>query len=413
MRIIVAGAGIVGVSCAIWLRRAGHEVTMVDRTGPASGTSHGNAGILAAAAVVPVTTPGLVRRAPRMLMNRDSPLFLKWSYLPKILPFLGRFLSHANDGHVDRYGAAMSALLYDSVEQHQALADGTEAARFIDPVDYCYGYATRADFDADAYGWGKRKAAGFAFEVLDAETYAAYDPSFGGAFETVVRLGNHGRISGPGEYVKALARHFEDLGGEIRIATIHDLAMEGGEIAALETDRGRMTADKIVLAMGPWSKEIAHKLGVKVPLETERGYHLEFINPSIVPKSPMMVASGQFVITPMEGRLRAAGVVEFGGLKKGPSRAPFEMLRRRVRRLLPDLRYDDVVEWMGHRPTPADSLPLIGANDAGGQSYSAFGHQHLGLTAGAKTGRLIAELIDGQAPNMDMEPFNPMKYQRV
>lgn len=410
MHVIVAGAGIVGVSCAIWLQRAGYEVTIVDRAGPASGTSHGNAGVLAACAVVPVTTPGLLRRAPSMLLSPDAPLFLKWSYLPKLVPFLVKYLGYATDKHVDHYASAMTHLLHDSVAQHQALAAGTGAEQYIGTQDYCFGYATKADFDADSYAWKKRDVAGFDHEVVDGADYADYDPIYGSAFETVVRCKNHGSISDPGKYVQALADHFVAQGGTLHIAKINDIEVANGAITKLKTADGDMTADHVVFAMGPWSKDIAHKLGVKVPFESERGYHIELINPSQSPKSPMMVASGKFVITPMDGRIRAAGVVEFGGLEKGPSQAPFELLKRQVAKILPDVQYDSIVEWMGHRPAPADSLPLIGTNDATGRSYSAFGHQHVGLTGGPKTGRIIADLIAGKKPNIDLAPFDPMKH---
>jgi D-amino-acid dehydrogenase len=413
MKVIVVGAGIVGVSCAIWLQRAGHEVTIVDRNGPASGTSHGNAGVLAAGAIIPVTVPGLLRRAPEMLFNRDAPLFLRWSYLPKLLPFLAKYLPHATDAHVDVYGAAMSALMHDTLDQHRQLAADTAAAQYIHDDDYCFGYATHASFDADAYGWGKRKAAGYDFEVLSGAEYSAHDPVFGSAFDTVVACKNHGRISDPGAYVKALADHFVDQGGTLKIAAVQDVELDDGIITGLQTSGGPMVADHIVFAMGPWSKEIAHKLGVKVPLESERGYHLEFINPSLMPKAPMMVASGKFVLTPMDGRLRAAGVIEFGGLENAASRAPFDMLRRQVAAILPDMVCDDVVEWMGHRPAPADSIPLIGANDPQGKSFSAFGHQHVGLTGGPKTGRIIADLISERNPNMDLAAFDPRKYKAL
>lgn len=410
MDVIVVGAGIVGVSCAIWLQRDGHKVTLVDRAGPASGTSHGNAGVLAAGAIIPVTTPGLLRRAPGMLMDRNAPLFLRWSYVPKLLPFLAKYLRFATDAHVDHYAAAMSFLLHDTVDQHQQLAQDTPAANFIGDENYCFGYATQAAYEADAYGWEKRKAAGIDFEVVTGAEHTADDPAFGAAFETVVRCKNHGRISDPGAYVKALADHFVDQGGVLQICDVRDVDVTDGVITGLHTSEGAMSADHIVFAMGPWSRAIAHKLGVKVPFESERGYHLEFINPSIMPKAPMMVASGKFVLTPMDGRLRAAGVIEFGGLEKGPGRAPFEMLHRQVAEILPDMRSDDVVEWMGHRPAPADSLPLIGANDAQGRSYSAFGHQHVGLTGGPKTGRIIADLIGGKKPNNDLAAFDPMKH---
>ncbi len=410
MKIIVAGAGIVGVSCAIWLQRAGHDVTLVDKDGPASGTSHGNAGVLAGIAIVPVTVPGLARKAPGMLWRKDAPLFLKWSYLPKLLPFLARYMSHATDAHVDHYAHAMTNLMHNTVDQHLALAADTAAARFIKQADYCFGYATKADFVADSYAWDKRKAAGFTYEVVSGADYAAYDPLYGDKFETVVRCKNHGSITDPGRYVQALADHFVAEGGHLHLTQITDVAVKDGAIDALQTADGPMRADHIVMALGPWSRDIAHKLGVKVPLESERGYHIELINPSRMPKSPVMIASGKFVITPMEGRIRAAGVVEFGGLEHGPSKAPFDLLKRQVAALLPDVTYDHTVEWMGHRPAPADSLPLIGANDPAGRSYSAFGHQHLGLTAGPKTGRLIAELIGGDKPNMDLSPFDPQKY---
>jgi D-amino-acid dehydrogenase len=409
--ILVAGAGIVGISCAIWLQRAGFAVTVVDRAGPASGTSHGNAGVLAAGAVVPVTVPGLMRKAPGMLLDRDAPLFLRWSYLPRLLPFIARYMGYATDAHVDHYGKAMGALLMDSAAQHHALAAGTPAARFVCDDDYCFGYASRAAFEADSYGWGKRRAVGVRYDVLSGADYAAFDPLYGDAFETVVRCKDHGRISDPGAYVKALAAHFVAEGGTLHITAINDIVLEQGQIAALDTDDGLLRADTIVFALGPWSKKIAHKLGVKVPLESERGYHIELVNPSAMPRAPMMVAAGKFVITPMEGRIRAAGVVEFGGLKNGPSMAPFALLKRQVAALLPQVTYERIDEWMGHRPATADSLPLIGANDAQGRSYSAFGHQHVGLTGGPKTGRLIADMISGGRPNIDLAPFDPAKYQ--
>ena len=410
MNVIVVGAGIVGISCAIWLQRAGHEVTVLDRKGPASGTSHGNAGVLAAGAIVPVATPGIWKSAPGMLVNPDAPLFLKWSYLPKLVPYLVRYLGFATDAHVNHYAAAMTQLLHDSYDQHLQLAGGTPAEAYLHDDDYCFGYATKSAFAADRYSWGKRDANGFVYEVMTGAEYAAIDPAFGDAFETVVVCKNHGRISDPGAYVKALADHFVLQGGDLQLCEVQDVDIASGAITGLETTKGTFRADHIVLAMGPWSKEIAHKLGVKVPLESERGYHLEFINPSIMPKAPMMIASGKFVLTPMVGRLRAAGVVEFGGLKNGPSRPPFALLRRQVAAVLPDLQCDDVVEWMGHRPAPADSLPLIGANDSSGRSYSAFGHQHLGLTGGPKTGRIIADLVSGVPLNFDLEPFLPAKY---
>ena len=149
-----------------------------------------------------------------------------------------------------------------------------------------------------------------------------------------------------------------------------------------------------------------------MPLETERGYHLELWDPSFMPRSPVMVASGKFVVTPMDRRLRLAGVVEFGGLTAVPSRAPFELLRRNVRAALPELTWKEETEWMGHRPAPADSIPVIGEVAGIAGAYMGFGHHHIGLTGGPKTGRLLAQQISGRTPNVDLTVYSPSRFQK-
>jgi D-amino-acid dehydrogenase len=151
------------------------------------------------------------------------------------------------------------------------------------------------------------------------------------------------------------------------------------------------------------------KLGLKVPLEAERGYHIIYKNPSQLPRNPMMIAAGKFAVNPMETGLRCAGLVEFGGIKAGPSRAPIALLRHKTREVFPDLRYDSTEEWLGFRPSTPDSLPLIGEIRNTG-IYTAFGHQHIGLTAGPKTGRLVADLITDRRPNIDLSAYSPNRY---
>lgn len=170
-----------------------------------------------------------------------------------------------------------------------------------------------------------------------------------------------------------------------------------------------MSADRVLLCLGPWSGELSKKLGLKqLSFESERGYHIELVNPTAAPKNPIMIAAGKFVITPMAGRIRAAGIVEFGGLEAAPSAAPFELLQRQVKALLPGVGFDRIDKWMGHRPAPADSLPLLGEVTEG--SFVAYGHQHVGLTGGPKTGRVLAQMIDGQPPNFDTGAFDPKRY---
>ena len=233
------------------------------------------------------------------------------------------------------------------------------------------------------------------------------DPFWRGRFAHVVRCRDHGRIADPGAYVAALFDHFLAEGGTFLRAEICDVAMDGGRCTGLETDRGAVGGDAVVLALGAWAAPLARRMGARVPaFETERGYHVELVDPSAYPRDSMMVASGKFAVNAMEGRIRCAGVLEFGGLAAPASAAPLAMLRRRIARLFQGVTWASEREWMGHRPAPADSLPLIGPTASGG--YAAFGHQHVGLTAGPKTGRILAGMIGGEARG-DWSAFDPMR----
>ena len=412
VHVVIAGAGIVGVSSAIWLQRAGHEVTLVDRMDGALRTSYGNAGVLAAGAILPVPVPGLAQKLPKMVFSRDEPLFLQWRYLPRLLPFLAKYLSFARADHVAHCARSLSYLLADSHAQHQSLAEGTGAERFISDADFCFGYATEASYRADEPGRALRRAHGYEIEELDGAAYAVRDPLYSGQFAKVVCYKNSGRISDPGAYLAALLAHFQAEGGTMLAARIEDIELQHGAYKALITDQGRVTGDHIVLAMGAWSGKMAKKLGVKrLALESERGYHIELHNPSAMPKAPMMVAAGKFVVTPMEGRIRCAGVVEFASTEAAAQDGPVQFIKRQIATLFPDLTYDHMSDWMGRRPATTDSLPLIGPARAIANGHMAFGHQHIGLTAGPKTGRLIADMVSDQPSNTDLSAFDPARYQ--
>ncbi|MFC3614809.1 NAD(P)/FAD-dependent oxidoreductase [Lutimaribacter marinistellae] len=408
--VAVIGAGIVGVSTAIWLQRDGHKVILIDREGPAAGASHGNGGVLASCSIIPVTTPGLLGKAPKMLLSPDQPLFLKWGYLPKLLPWLVKYLRTANAEDVRKRAAALSSIIGDSLADHQALAAGTGAERWIVPSDYLFLYNDRSHYEGDAFGWSVRKEHGFAWDVLEGDTWREYDPVFGPDINVAARLRNHGRISDPGAYVKALAAHAQSESARFIKAEVEDIARENGRLTGVRAGGETIGCDAAVLATGAWSAPLAEKFGFKAPLESERGYHLELWEPSIMPRSPVMVASGKFVATPMEGRLRLAGVVEFGGLDAAPSRAPFRLLEKNIRAAIPGLTWEKTVEWMGHRPSMADSIPVMGEVPGLSGAFTAFGHDHVGLTGGPKTGRILSQLISGKRPNLDLTPYSPARF---
>ena len=422
MKVVVIGAGIVGVASALWARRAGHDVTLVDRAGPAAGASFGNGAVLARCSVVPVTGPGLAARAPRMALDPGQPLFLRWARLPGMLPWLARYLSHANARDTRRIAAALAHIVGDSVAQHAALARGTPAERFLHPSDYAYVYRDRAAWEADAFAWGLRAEAGFVPEIVEGAAVREREPSLGPEAGLMAVLSDHGIVLNPGGYVAALVEAFEREGGTFRRAEVLALALEGDRVAAVETDGGRLPCDRAVLAAGALSGALMARLGLPVPLAAERGYHLTWRDPPVRPTMPLMLAGAKFVATPTleggrGGGLRCAGIVELGGMDDARSPAALALMRRRAREAFPGLVTEPDGEWLGLRPAPSDSLPLIGEVRATGV-IAAFGHHHVGLTGGPKTGRLVADLIDGRSATVgrhgavDTTPFDPQRFAR-
>lgn len=406
---IVVGAGIVGAATALWLKRAGHDVTLLDKGEPGMGASFGNGCLLASCAMVPVTTPGLIPKGPKYLMDPNFPLFMRWGYTLKLLPWLVKYLSHANDADTRRIAKSLTHIVGDSLEQHQALTRGTPAAKWIQESDYNFAYKDRAAFEADAYVWELRREAGFVPEIIEGPAVREHEPILGENTNLLAVNKNHGFILNPANYVKDLVKLLVEMGGTFVQTEVKDFDMVGGRISAVDTDQGRIACDQAVISAGIWSKPLMQKLGLNIPMEAERGYHILFKSPNILPRYPMMVAAGKFVATPMDQGLRCAGVVEFGGLDETPSRAPLELLRRTAHETFPHLQAVEEEEWLGFRPAPTDSLPLIGEVGNSGV-FTAFGHQHIGLTGGAKTGRMVANLITGQSMNLDMRPFDPDRF---
>ena len=408
--IIVIGAGIVGVSTAIWLQRSGFKVTIIDQKGPATGASHGNAGILAASSIIPVPNPSLIKKLPFYLLSKDSPVFFKMSYLPKMFPFLISYLSKSNLREVNKYAERMTPLIFDTVCQHKSLAKGTGAEKFISYQDYCFGYETEKNFLNDKKVWKLRQKHGLPFEVVNGNEFSNFDPFYKDLFDVIVKCKNHGKINDPGLYVKTLCDHFLSQGGELIISKVNDISSKNLNDVIVKIESDTLIANKIVVATGAWSKKILKKFKIKMPLESERGYHVEYVEPNFYPKVPMMLTSKKFVITPMDGRIRVAGLVEFAGLKTLKRKPPLNLLKNKIKDLFPNLECKEKIEWLGHRPALVDSLPMLGYLDKNKQILVAFGHQHLGLTAGAKTGRIVSDLIIGNDIKLKISNYRPNRF---
>lgn len=408
---IVIGAGIVGVSCALHLQRLGHDVVLMDRDDPGQGTSFGNAGVLARSSVVPIPTPGIIWKSPGMLFGRDGPLFLKFGYLPKLIPWLIPYLRSSKLAAVEHISKHLAPLVSDSVDEHLTLAKGTKAERWIKQSPYLFAYLNEAAYEADKLGWRLRTEAGFPGEPLRGKALRDFEPALSDAYQFAVALADHGFISNPGRYVYDLAQAFIGDGGRFVKTDVTDINIaDDGPV--VETGDGAFACKVAVLATGVWSGELAKKLGSTVGLESERGYHIALEGATPQPSMPILDTGRRFVATPMDGALRCAGIVEFGGLDAGPSNKALDLLLRGAHALFPGLTYKSKQEWLGHRPAPTDSLPILGQSPKNSDIYFAYGHHHVGLTSGPKSGRVVAQQIAGLNPNIDMSVYRADRAAR-
>ena len=227
-------------------------------------------------------------------------------------------------------------------------------------------------------------------------------------------IAENGHCSNPLRLVQSLAETFVRNGGVIRRVAAEGFDIVDGKVIAVATSEGREPASEVVLAAGAWSKPLAAKLGDAVPLDTERGYHVMLKDPEVAPRIPTMAAEGKFVATPMEPGLRFAGTVEFAGLEAPPDWRRARALLQQGQDMYPELARDIPDErlslWMGFRPSMPDSLPVIGPSSRYGNAFYAFGHGHVGLVGGSMTGRVVADLVAGRAPTIDLAPFSATRF---
>ena len=410
--VVVLGAGVVGTCIALQLLDCGWRVTLLDPRGPGEGASKGNAGIIAVSHVTPLAMPGTLRQVPRMLLQRKAPLSIRWRYLPQLAPWLYEFLRASRPSRIPAICDALASLMTGAYEAYLPLLDRCDGRDLMKRQGWLMVYESDALFARAQKDFGLRREHGVRIDPVDAEEIRQLVPAVSRHVRHGVFFPDCGHTINSHRLVRTLARAVERGGGTIVRGEACDFAFRDGRVRAVVGTSGEIAADAVVVACGAWSKPLAAKLGSRVPLDTERGYHVTFEAPEVELPVPIVSGDHRFGVTPMEHGLRAAGTVEFGGLEAPPSPYRHELLVERTAGLLPGLQTEAQSRWMGFRPSMPDSLPVIGRAPACPNAYFAFGHGHIGITTGAVTARLVAQQMQGRPTDIDLSPFRADRFGR-
>jgi D-amino-acid dehydrogenase len=408
--IAVIGAGMVGVCCGLYLQREGFEVTLIDRDGPGEAASFGNLGSFGIASCVPGAMPGILKKVPGMLMDSEAPLKIRWGYAARALPWFLRFLQQSRRENVEANASARQSLLDKVHEGIDPLVADAEATHLMNQAGLLFTFESEAAFEGASYAFDLRRRNGALLDVLDGNEARQVEPALSSNVVRGIRVPNLTHTFDPLRLVQALATLFERNGGRVERRSVRGFETGPDGVRAIRTDEGDLPVENVVLAAGVWSRELAAMLGTKVPLEAERGYHVMFHGTETKVNSAVLSVDRYLAVTPMLEGIRAGGTAEFAGVDAPPRYEIARSVRRHAEALFPGIKGESMSEWMGPRPSHPDSKPVIDRSPKHRNVYFAFGHDHLGLTMGGITGKLVAELATGKEPSVDLAPFRADRF---
>lgn len=416
--VVVIGGGIVGLAAAIELLRDGQRVTVIEpgEAGGEQSASYGNGTMLNPSSVIPMSSPGLWKRVPGYLSDPLGPLTIRWSHLPRLLPWLRRFASAGStEAKIAATARALRPLLADAPALHRKLAEEAGVGDLVTRQGALFVFPDRAAFEAEAMAWRVRRQSGVRWLELNEDELRQREPTLDRHYRFALLVEENGQCRDPGAYLAALARHAEALGATLRRTSATGFRIEAGRLRAVATGATEVACDKAVIAAGARSKALARAAGDRVVLETERGYHVTISDPGVAPRLPVMPSDGKMACVMTPAGLRLAGQVELAGLEAAPNWQRAEVLLKFARKVFPgipaDLPADRIKLWMGHRPSTPDGLPCLGVASGCADIVHAFGHGHVGLTAGAMTGKVVADLVAARAPAFDLTPYSAARFR--
>ena len=406
----IVGGGLMGCATALNLIEQGHSVTILERDAGGLPASVGNAGILAVPEIDPLARPDMLLSVPKWLLDPLGPLSLRWQDLPALMPWLVRFLLSARAGKVATSRAAMLALMKSAEADHIRLGNLAGMSGHIRDTGALTVFDSLAARDkAFLHEVENARLIGCTAEKLDAEEVRRRVPALEGAFAGAIFNDGYKTFDYPLTFLRRLQAALRERATWLDAAASSVAQAESGIVVRTEGGR-EFIFDKLAVTAGVWSRRFVGDLGLKVLLETERGYNTTFMNPSTLLEMPVFFSEHGFVATPFENALRIGGAVELASPDAPANYKRAAVMRRKMRRYVPGLQEDGGTEWMGRRPSTPDSLPVISMHPGDPRVAFAFGHGHLGLTLSAATGRHIAGLLAGERESM-LAPFSIARFQ--
>jgi len=405
----VIGAGIQGVCTSLNLIKKGFKVTLLDRDEPGtSSASYGNAGHFSPYASVPMNRPDILIDVPAMLLSTTGPLALKWNYVPKMIPWFLKFIKNCTKKKMMHTAKYMHQILDLALPAYDELFRDIDITGLVERRGIIY-FWTNKDLKSRELEINIRKELGVEQQLLTPHEIHDLEPNIRQIYHGGILYPNARHATNPRKILIKLLDLFLVRGGIFKKHNVEKISFQSDNKILIQTNLENFTFNKVVITCGAFSKKLTDQVGEKIPLDTERGYHVHFKGHDHLLTRPVIFLNKGFGITPMEQGLRVVGTVEFGGLNNPLSKGRILNLVRNAKYLFPDLseHYD---EWLGFRPTLPDFLPVIGESKNHKNLFYAFGHHHLGWTLGAITGKIIAKMLNEENTNLNLNPYSSLRF---
>ena len=407
----IVGAGIVGLCCGLTLLSEGYDVTIVDPKAPGSATSFGNAGIIADDMIIPISTPGLWAKLPWMLLSPMSPMKLRWSYLPKAIPWLYRFLAAGRSANTRAVADDLYKLHSIASASHAQLMSQYRIDTNLVRHNGVLQLHRRPETHPDQLTREILDSHDIRLETLSADEIYQLEPGLNKDFDAATFFPEMGSVVQPFALASAYAEAFLASGGRFIREEVRSFTFVDSRVHQLVTDLGIHPVDNLVIAAGAWSRRLVQLLHSDVPLDTERGYHLNVEwTDKVILNRPVFDSDRYAYFLPMSDGVRITSGSEIGGLELGPDFRRIYRVLASARSTVKNLDGDVTREWMGYRPSMPDSKPVIDRSMHFSNAYYAFGHGHCGLTQAAATGALISDLVVQRPPRIDIKGFSASRF---